>query len=116
MSEAIDLPDVMERVQDDKELLLELFVIFQEDFQKKRPVLGEAIATGDVGKVREIAHGVKGASGNISAKALHAACLKLEMMAKDNTTAGMQDVLADIDVQFARVMEFAAKLKKEWGG
>ena len=32
----IDLPDVLERVQDDKELLLELLDIFQEDFVSKR--------------------------------------------------------------------------------
>ena len=41
--EIIDLKDVMERVQGDRELLCELFDIYQEDFIKKRQALGEAI-------------------------------------------------------------------------
>jgi hypothetical protein len=42
--EIIDLKDVLERVQDDKELLAELFDIYQEDFVIKRKALGDAIA------------------------------------------------------------------------
>ena len=42
--EIIDLKEVLERVQDDKELLDELFDIYQEDFVQKRQALGEAIA------------------------------------------------------------------------
>ena len=77
--EIIDLKDVLERVQDDKELLAELFDIYQEDFVVKRKALGDAIAAKDIAKIKEVAHSMKGSSGNISAKPLHAACLKLEM-------------------------------------
>ncbi len=116
MSEIIDLPDVLERVQDDKELLLELLDIFQEDFVNKRKALGEAITSSNIVKIKEVAHSMKGSSGNISAKPMHAACLQLEQLAKSNTTAGMEDLVKTIDVQFEQVKVFAAKLKKEWGG
>lgn len=114
--EIIDLKEVLERVQDDKELLCELFDIYQEDFVVKRKALGEAIAANDVAKVKQIAHSMKGSSGNISAKPLHAACLKLETMAKEGTTAGMQDVAVAIDGYFEQIKVFAAQFKKDMAG
>ncbi len=51
--EIIDLKDVLERVQDDKELLDELFDIYQEDFVIKRKALGDAIAANDIAKIKE---------------------------------------------------------------
>jgi len=41
--EIIDLKDVLERVQDDKELLDELLDIYQEDFVQKRQALGKPL-------------------------------------------------------------------------
>ncbi len=113
--EIIDLKDVLDRVQDDKELLLELFDIFKEDFVKKRQALGEAVAAGDIVKIKELAHSLKGSSGNISAKPMHASCFQLEQLAKSNTTTGMQDVLKNIDTQFEQVKVFTVQLKEEWG-
>src|SRR5271156_153309 len=92
--EIIDLKDVLERVQDDKELLAELFDIYEEDFVVKRKGLGEAIAAQDIAKIKEIAHSMKGSSGNISAKPLHAACLKLEAQAREGKTDGMLEVVS----------------------
>ena len=114
--EIIDLKDVMERVQGDKELLAELFDIYQEDFVVKRKALGDAIAAGDIAKIKEVAHSMKGSSGNISAKPLHAACLKLEMLAKDGSTDGMQEVAVAIDGYFEQVKVYAANFKKSLAG
>lgn len=116
MSEIIDLKDVLERVQDDKELLVELFDIYQEDFMIKRKALGEAITAKDIAKIKEIAHSMKGSSGNISAKPLHAACLQLEMLAKDGKTDGMQELTATIDGYFEEIKIFAARFKKDMAG
>ena len=114
--DVIDLPEALERVQDDKGFLVELLDVFQEDFLKKRAVLAEALTTKDIMKVREVAHSMKGSSGNISAKGIYAVCLDLEKLAKTNSTDGMQDLARNIDVQFAGVQAFAAKLKKEFAG
>jgi len=114
--EIIDLKDVLERVQQDKELLNELFDIYQEDFVTRRKALGDAIAANDIAKIKEVAHSMKGSSGNISAKPLHAACLKLEMLAKEGKTDGMQEVAVAIDGYFERVKVFAAGFKKELAG
>ena len=112
--EIIDLKDVLERVQDDKELLNELLDIYQEDFLIKRKALGEAIAGNDIPKIKEVAHSMKGSSGNISAKPMHATCLQLEQLAKSGSTAGMGELVTAIDGQFEQIKAFAAKLKTEW--
>jgi HPt (histidine-containing phosphotransfer) domain-containing protein len=114
--EIIDLKDVLERVQDDKELLSELLDIYQEDFVIKRKALGDAIAANDIAKIKEVAHSMKGSSGNISAKPLHAACLKLETLAKEGKTDGMQEVATSIDGYFERIKVFAVNFKKELAG
>ncbi len=117
MSEPIiDLKDVLDRVQDDKELLVELFEIYVDDFITKRKDLGEAIAARNLPMVKQVAHSMKGASGNISAKPLYTLCLKLEHLAHDGTTEGMQDLLPEIDSQFEQIKVFAVNFKKEQGG
>ena len=113
--EVIDLKDVLKRVQGDKELLAELFDIYQEDFLVKRQALGDAIAAQDIAKIKDIAHSIKGSSGNISAKPLHAACLKLEALAHEGKTDCMQDVASAMDGYFEEVKVFAVRFKKDLG-
>jgi len=111
--EIIDLKDVLERVQDDKELLVELLDIYQEDFATKRQVLGTAIATQDIVKIKEVAHSMKGSSGNISARPMYKACLQLETLAKENKTDGMLDVTTLIDGYFEEIKTFTIRFKKD---
>ena len=114
--EVIDLKDALKRVQGDKELLAELFDIYQEDFVVKRQALGDAIAAHDIAKIKDIAHSMKGSSGNISAKPMYAACLQLEVLAKEGKTDGMLEVLSSIDSYFERIKIFAAGFKKDLKG
>ena len=114
MNEIIDLKDFMERVQDDKELLVELLDIFQEDFVGKRQMLDEAVKSSDINKIKEVAHSLKGASGNISAKEMHANFLKVEGATKNNDLNQVASLLKEIDVQFDQIKQFAAKIKKEF--
>jgi HPt (histidine-containing phosphotransfer) domain-containing protein len=113
--EVIDLKEVLDRVQDDKELLAELFDIYQEDFVIKRQSLGDAIAAHDIAKIKEVAHSMKGSSGNISAKPMYAACLKLESVAKEGKTDGMQEVALAMDGYFEEIKVFAVRFKKDFG-
>ncbi len=114
MSEIIDLKDFMERVQDDKELLLELLDIFQEDFIGKRQAMEAAVKGNDVSKIKEIAHSLKGASGNISAKEMHANFLKIEHAAKTNDLNEIAIILKSVDGQFEEIKQFTVKIKKEF--
>ncbi len=113
--EPIDLKEFMERVQDDKDLLLELLDIFQEDFQQKRKGLADAVAQKDVEQIRMIAHSLKGSSGNISAKAMHALCFKIEQQVKGGDT-NIGAALTELDQLFAAVQGHIVKIKQDFKG
>ncbi len=111
----LDLKEFLDRVQNDKELLLELFDIYIEDYAIKRKSLAEAIAKNDFEQVRNIAHSLKGASGNISAKNLREIFYKLEEMGKKGEIADSASLLSQVDEQFnlleKRIQEVRAQYK-----
>ncbi|MBF0483187.1 MAG: Hpt domain-containing protein [Candidatus Omnitrophica bacterium] len=111
----IDVPELLERVQDDKELMLELFDIFMEDYPGKRKQLEEAIAEKNFETIRGVAHSVKGASGNISAKLVREVCMSLENKGKNNIIDGADKDLAVLDVEYAKMVERVKELKQEYG-
>jgi HPt (histidine-containing phosphotransfer) domain-containing protein len=115
MSDVIDVKDALERVQDDKELLLELFDIFIEDFPGKRELIRKAFEAGKVHDFQMVAHGLKGATGNISAKEMHINCVALDLMGKDGKISDAKDMLDLLDKQFEAFKAEAARLKKEFG-
>lgn len=88
MNEIIDLADALQRVQDDKELLLELFEIFSEDFEIKRQTLRQSLETKNLIDFRMMAHALKGATANISAKQMNIICVELDSMAKEGILEG----------------------------
>ena len=111
--DVLDLPEFLERVQDDKELLLELFDIFIEDFKLKRVQLTQAIEQKNFAQIRAIAHSLKGSTGNISAKLLRLTCIKLEELGQANSLAGIQDQLITLDKQFQDLVNRIVIVKKE---
>ena len=115
MSQVIDVKDALERVQDDKELLLELFEIFQEDFPLKRNAIWKAFESGNSADFQAVAHGVKGATGNISAMRMHETCILLDRMGKEGTIPTARPFLETLDKQYEEFKAEAARLKKEFG-
>lgn len=114
--EILDLNELLERVQDDKELLVELLDIFVEDFQEKDKQLAAAIEQKNYDQIKSIAHSLKGASGNISAKALREVCIKIEEMGKANDLTGAADVVADMGKEFEALSSRISEVKNEFQG
>ncbi len=107
----IDVEDALDRVQDDKELLLELFDIFQDDFEEKYPVLKDVSERGEAEEVRNLAHALKGAAGNISAQQIHKTCGQIEGMANDDVLDGVDELLTTLFKQFGAFVREADKLR-----
>ncbi len=103
----------MERVQNDKELLMELLGIFIEDFQEKKKVLIEAVANKDVETVKSVAHSLKGATGNISAKAMRQTFVRMEQQAKDGNLSGMEGIIPILEEQFNALFARIGSLQNE---
>lgn len=109
----IDLLEVLERVQNDRELLAELIDIFLEDCPNKMNTIKECVKKKDFAQLRDTAHSIKGASGNISAKKLHAIFLQIEQAGKNNSLNGMEALLSELDSQFQKFKEYSVTLKQE---
>ena len=113
IDEIFDLDELMERVQEDKELLVELLDIFVDDFAKKRKLLEQALADDDIEQIKGIAHSLKGASGNISAKILRANFIKLEEVIANKGLGEIKNVFQNLDDSFialsARIQETKEK-------
>ena len=115
MNDIIDLKDALERVQDDKDLLCELFDIFSEDFPPKRDKIWASFEKGDCAGFQMVAHGFKGATGNISARRMHEICVELDKMGKACDISKAKTLLESLDNEFAALKGEMARLKKEFG-
>lgn len=111
--DVIDLAEVLERVQNDRELLIELFDIFSEDYPAKVVAIKEAVEKKDFIQIRDVAHSMKGASGNISAKKVNASFLKIEQMAKNNILTGIEEALKELAENLQEFKLYSTKLKED---
>ena len=115
MSEQIiDLEDALERVQDDKELLAELFDIFEEDYKGKRVALKELVQQKDMEKIKDIVHSIKGAAGNISAKDMHCLCSDLEKMAEEKKVDEVVLKIGGLDEKFTNLQKRMDEIREEF--
>lgn len=62
----VDMPELLARVENDRELLSELLALFLKDYPKLRDVLHHAVHAGDARQVKEAAHALKGMLANLS--------------------------------------------------
>ncbi len=111
--EALDLNEFLERVQNDKDLLLELLDIFAEDFREKRRQMETAVKQNDYDSIKRLTHALKGSSGNISAKPLRDTFLKLEDIGRNKNLSGAENILADMDKKFEALTVRITTLKDE---
>ena len=114
--EVLDIKDVMQRVQDDKELLLELLDIFEGFYPEKRVLLDELVEKKNFDQIKDIVHSIKGAAGNISAKAMHISCQEIEKLAQNKDLDGITAALTNLDKQFDDLKVCIASVKKEFQG
>lgn len=111
--EILDVEELKERVQDDIELLLELLDIFVEDYVGKRQLLGEYLASDNYEEIRNVAHSLKGASGNISAQILREKLLIFEEMGAKNDVTGSEEVLKDLDEAYQGLLKRIDEVRTE---
>ncbi len=78
--------ELLERVDNDQELLRELLTIFKEDFPRTVRSLEAAVAAGDLKNSASLSHTLKGMLSSLGATRAATAAAKLEQLA--STDAG----------------------------
>lgn len=89
-----DLKDIME---EDFQMLIDTFI---SDSEAKIVEIGGVIASGDAEALRQVAHSIKGSSGNVCATALSEVARQLEAMGKDGDITGAPEVYEALKVEF----------------
>ena len=116
MDDIIDLKEVMERVQDDRELLMELIQIFLDDCPPKITALRKAADEKNFVQIADLAHAMKGSSGNLAAKKISGIFLQIEQLGRQQKTENINGLLDQVERYLGDVRVYLGKLKNEKPG
>jgi HPt (histidine-containing phosphotransfer) domain-containing protein len=97
----VDLPDLLARVENDRELLTELFVMFQEELPGLQDALHHAIDAGDLPEGVKAAHALKGMLANMSMKKGSTMAASIETAARAGNIGASKETLVAFDSEIA---------------
>ena len=97
----VDLPDLLARVENDRELLTELFVMFQEELPVLQDALHDAIDVGNLPEGAKAAHALKGMLANMSMKQGTTMAASIEAAARAGNIPAIKETLASFDSKIA---------------
>ena len=97
LEQYVNMPELLARVENDSELLTELFALFQEDFPRLRDALHNAVHAGDPLQVEKAAHALKGMLANLSIKHGAALAANVEAAARAGDAREIQQAMAAFD-------------------
>ena len=90
---AVNLPELLARVDNDRDLMCELFGIFKEEFPRLLRLLQESVARGDTKRVETTSHALTGMLSELSATPAAKLAQRLEQMARAEEMLGLADAL-----------------------
>ena len=99
-----DFVKALERVEGDRNLLMELCQVFKEDCGKTVQAMRHAIAETNFTRLEHLAHSLKGSSASLSALELADAAAKLEKLARDKDFSGSWRCVADVEQKAERLI------------
>jgi two-component system sensor histidine kinase/response regulator len=93
----IDLAELLARVENDRELMRELLLIFKEEFPRHLLALRVAVDSSDGEKVATEAHTLKGMLSNLAANPAAGAAARLEQLGRAQEVAAFQEACASFE-------------------
>ncbi len=99
---AIDFAELLARVDNDRELLLDLMSIFKQEFPRHIRELSDVVATHDSKKISVVSHTLKGMLANLAVTRATSAAAKLEQLGRDS---GSEAEIADAFRAFQREVQ-----------
>jgi CheY-like chemotaxis protein/HPt (histidine-containing phosphotransfer) domain-containing protein len=96
----LDLPDLLGRVEGDREILREIAQAFLQEAPDRLQKLGQALAAGDLQAMSQESHSLKGELANLSAKAASHLAREMEMAAKQGQSQRLAEVWPALQEEF----------------
>jgi HPt (histidine-containing phosphotransfer) domain-containing protein len=110
-SASVNLQELLNRVDNDRQLLHELLSIFKEEFPGNLQNLRAAVAAGNFSEVAKLSHTLKGTLSNLAVAAGAASAAALEHAARSGDSTRVQAAFSDFDKTVAGLpSEFEACL------
>ncbi len=104
----IDTAKLLDRLEDDKELMEEIFVVFIGEAPERRAKITSAFKAMDMDALTRLAHSLKGASGTLVAEPLREASSALEMASRTGDAPGVAASAPKVIDILERTVEFMA--------
>jgi HPt (histidine-containing phosphotransfer) domain-containing protein len=101
----IDIPAGLERLGGDRKLFIRLLLRFSRDYTGVTDEIKAALNRNDMDAAARLAHTIKGVSGNLSAKDLHALASELEKCIKQQIVERFDSLLEVFDQALRQVLE-----------
>jgi two-component system sensor histidine kinase/response regulator len=104
----VDIAAGLTRVAGNAALYVKLLRTVARDAQSETRKIHDALDSGNAAEVRERAHSLKGAAGNLSITAVHEAAKSLEAAARQEDKEGMRRALSSLEsayVDFTATMD-----------
>jgi HPt (histidine-containing phosphotransfer) domain-containing protein len=99
-----NLAELLERVDNDQELLRDLLNIFKEDFPLTMRSLESAVALGDLKNSARLGHTIKGMLSSLGGVRTAAAAARLEVIASAGETASLKGALEALKGEAASLL------------
>lgn len=101
---AVDFPDLLTRVGNDRELVRELFEMFKKKFPHLLQSLQESVACEDLKHVETTSHTLKGMLSNLSVTRAAAAAAQLEQIGREEEKPGLRAALTIFECEVAGLL------------
>jgi HPt (histidine-containing phosphotransfer) domain-containing protein len=98
---AFNFADLLDRVENDRELLRDLLAIFKQDSPRHLLSLKEAVLHLEMKQVQASSHTLKGMLSNLSMDRAADAAANLEQMGRHGERAGLKDALTLLEQEVA---------------
>jgi HPt (histidine-containing phosphotransfer) domain-containing protein len=101
---AVNLPELLIRVDNDHDLLCELIGIFKEEFPRLLQSLKQSVAREDMKNVEAVSHALKGMLSGLSVTQAAAAASRLEQRAREGEKLGLTNALTLLENEVADLL------------
>ncbi|MBD3170826.1 MAG: PAS domain S-box protein [candidate division Zixibacteria bacterium] len=112
-SPAININELLDRVDGDIQVFQEVVEVFVDDCHKNLGILEKAIVDNDARSVEEISHAIKGALGNLGAKTAVDLSISLENAGKNNTLQDAEAAFANLKREIDKIIPELSKASRE---
>lgn len=103
--ELFDKAELLDRVGNDEELVGELIELYLDDYPEKIQGIEDGLASADSETVRKSAHGLKGASGNLSFNSVSELARQIEFAAKDNDLESAGSAFTELKSELEKLLD-----------